>query len=605
MKVINKLVCFLFVFILCVPFFCFNVSAEDSTSYDYSYLYGTDFSGKYSSFFISQLKEVSNGPFLDGSSETGKPNLRKSDYWKEDTNGLKTNYIGWVEPNTSDYYVMDNNINNVLLLAFAQSQWGYWKDNSKPIYYYCYSYVYKESDIQIYKNYEFYFSNSPLTFRSCTNSYCDYVKLNSIDSCHVSVYTFLDELDGVSYPNAYAGSGLAINSTAVCGTQITSGNEICFKSGDYGQVMIEEQYVNSSRESQFKCNLNCYSFISSFSNHDIDSSCFSSGTVDNVSDIASDKTLSDQIDVKLTPHFCLDMDRFDPLSNQTDYFKFEITNNSDSAIQWCAGIYDPELVTVDTMDILSLSSWAYVCRSTYYDFSVKEDKGIFRTTYTYSGTLKTGSFDSHYLEPGETFSDLIFWENINIKPNVIYHFFVNAVKTDLNYATLNIDPPVTEESSDIHSVTVIEDTYYNTILEGASDFKELVCNIYNIEFSCLSMPAFTTTVRGGNSVLNTSGNDRYQLYNNYETVSDINGLDTKINKNYTDPAILANTFNRSDVSVDIDSFSVDDVKSYITSCQSFFILIKEALLSFPAFIWALICFGLTGLIVIAVVKALL
>ncbi|MDY4579742.1 MAG: hypothetical protein SO471_17720 [Anaerobutyricum hallii] len=541
MKVINKILCFLSVLVLCVPLLCFNVSADSSDL-------------TYEEFFLSG----------------GTGDLSGIEILSVDENK---------QVSVPDNYFALTILNEKVALFDLTDSFSRFRCSFSRIFYY-----FKDSNDDnrdIYYIFRYGKRSDDYYYMTCHISFSP-MSLDSNNKIISDSEVFASHIEFKDFPTA---STCTWRSTKV---YLQGGSN---RSTSSSNVLLCSDYVNS----------NC-----TFSDiQEVYSNCILEYNGNKVSERPKSSALKDNIEVKLTPDFGLDMDRIDPLTNQSDYFKFEITNNSDSAIQWCAGIYDPELITADTMDILNLSSWAYVSRTTYYDFSVKEDKGIFRTTYTYSGVLKTGSFDYHYLQPGETFSDLIFWENINIKPNVIYHFFVNAVKTDLNYSSLNIDPPVTEESSDMHSVTVIEDTYYNTILEGASSFRKLDCNIFNIEFSCLSMPAFTTTVRGGNSVLNTSGNDRHKLYNNFETVSDINGLDTKINKNYTDPAILANSFNRSDVSVDIDSFSVDDVKSYITSCQSFFILIKEALLSFPAFIWALICFGLTGLIVIAVVKALL
>lgn len=566
MKVINKILCFLSVLVLCVPLLCFNVSAYDISGME-TYPSVEDMSTyDFSSYNIQTLTDTILSKYTASSKVTDSMKTYPNYFFSyKDDSGV------------TSYYQFDISDINQLI------------DYDIMTIYYINKSIFSSDDT-------FYFY-SYVNIGSSSSTICTFYSLSPIYIISSgSTFRAVSET-GISYSRTLISlkNGL-LNASGSSSSSFSDSFYFYYKSDSTSYLSPTFVGPASMTPQYFVVPFSIDGFPSFLENANSD------GVYKNY--FGSDN-LSSLIDVKLTPEFGLDMDRFDPLTNQSDYFKFEITNNSDSAIQWCAGIYDPELVTADTMNISSLSSWCYVCRTTYYDFLVKEDKGIFRTTYTYSGALKTGSFDFHYLEPGETFSDLIFWENINIKPNVIYHFFVNAVKTDLKYASSNIDPPVTEESSDMHSVTVIEDTYYNTILEGASSFNKLDCNIYNIEFSCLSMPAFTTTVRGGNSVLNTSGNDRYLLNKNYETVSDINGLDTKINKNYTDPAILANTFNRSDVSVDIDSFSVDDVKSYITSCQSFFILIKEALLSFPAFIWALICFGLTGLIVIAVVKALL
>lgn len=603
---------------LCVPLLCFNVSADDSSSYDYSYLYGTSFTSFKSSYAISELKKVSDGPFLNGSYETGKPNLRKSDYWKEDTNGLKTNYIGWVEPNTEDYYVMDNTINNVLLLALAKSRYGYGVDRTQPIYYYCYCYVYKGSDIQIHKNYEFYFSNSPLTFRSCTNSYCDYVKLNSIDSCHVSVFTFLDELDGVSYPNAYAGSGLAINSTAVCGTQITSGNEICFKSGDYGQVMIEEQYVNSSREFQFKCNLNCYSFISSFSNYDIDSSCFSSGTVDNVSDIASDKSFKDFIDVKLTPEFTIGMDRSIPDSTfgiSEDYWSLEVTNNNDFNIQFkCYVIpatgavnyvsewsHDESLksyssgipVLVNTDDFIPVvpdeTVWMLEKDQWIYSKETENQEDYFKDT-PYLVNKPTSNF---FVQAGGTFKQVIKWNQLNLNKNQPYQILVTACECPYDRA------------SDIH-ISLASDDY-------SQSFKHIIEESYFIvfddTFSVTNPLYYDSTDTFGGVIANTGSsqvNTDYWKINAIEKDGEIEIRNADYSNGWRlnpDGGVVSGTL-KEGLFNKLDDISLSDVTKLVHDTGSYLTLVATVFKFFPSWIWILLFAGISGLLVIGVFKML-
>lgn len=574
MKVINKVVCFLSVFVLCVPFFFFNVSADTNSGsldgdFDTSLLSSlpdfdsTDFSEYDLDFCEQALKSI----LIPATSDEIKDYRKDPFYLPVSVTINGTSYLGVTKrcEQTVFLYALINALKQGSIVT------------TSPVYYFLHSFTYESSDYLYYAD-NYIFSNTPFYFSSydSTHNYIIYGK-----SCFKNNAVFYPMLAnvGVGYSTSNSGKSFIYS---------TDSFKYC------GLNSIDSSITNYHHKSLF-CNfdiegLDLFTSDLPFSNG------FSS---------VKPKTLSDEVDVKLTPAFALDMDRIDPLTNQSDYFKFEITNNSDSAIQWFAGIYDPQLITADTVYIDSISAWGYVSRTTYYDFSCQEEKGIFRTTYTYSGTLKTGSFDYHYLEPGETFTDVIYWENIKISPNVIYHFFVNAVKTDLNHATLNIAPPVMEESSDMHSVTKIEESYYNTILNVGSAFRTLESNIFNVEFSCLSMPAFTTTVRSGNSVVNTSGTDRYKQYENYETVSDINGLDTKVNKDFVDPSILANLNNKSDVNVDFDNVGLDDVKNYISYSQDFFNLIKSVLGTFPAFVWVLICFGLTGLIVIAIIKALL
>lgn len=581
MKLINKILCFLSVFVFSLPFFCFNVSAteiEDLIDFDSILSTLPDFdTTDFSNYDAKYVCDTINSLTVPMDSSDINEICKSTDYYP----------IAYL--NVGDYIIKSGVSKHcpqiIFLLSLAYSYSQKIISSDKPVYYYFYQFTYTDSNGYFTYGYNYLFSNEPFSFVE----YDSTTLCLKYHNCFVNSYCF-------SYP--------VISAATPYGAGFEIGSDY-FKRYLFDKSSFTK-YLRYTTD--YALIPDSYSFLSAFSNFEIGGLDLFESDIDKLNlglSSLNSNSLSDNIDVKLTPEFGLDMDRIDPLTNQSDYFKFEIKNNSDSPVQWSAGIYDPQLITADTVYIDSISSWGYVSRTTYYDFSCQEEKGIFRTTYTYSGTLKTGSFNYHYLEPGETFTDVIYWENIKISPNVIYHFFVNAVKTDLNHATLNIDPPVMEESSDMHSVTKIEDSYYNTILNVGSAFRTLESNIYNVEFSCLSMPAFTTTVRSGNSVLNTSGTDRYKQYENYETVSDINGLDTKVNKDYVDPSILANLNNKSDVNVDFDNVGLDDVKNYISYSQDFFNLIKSVLGTFPAFVWVLICFGLTGLIVIAIIKALL
>ena len=594
MKIINKILCFFSVFVLCFPLFCFNVSAEESdvTALNDGVPYvGIDFFNSDNGCYIpSEYIDSSSVCTLfyknySDSIPTSNKDLYISKYSVLSSQNEFSNFchLPYYKINEDSKYLIYDVTNDYILFLKGFCQYSI--SSSNPIYYFCYSYEYSGPSTSNFYAISCICSYSPLYFTESNG----FVSLTSDSSCWCYTTFSKDRYE---------------DSTGL--TYFTSLNTSTYTASSliFEKDFTKLKYFSCHSENIY--NKTDYKFKNAYTNCSLDTSMFSSGvSLDKGFSSLQPKTLSEQIYVKLTPDFGLDMDRIDPLTNQSDYFKFEIKNNSDSPIQWCAGIYDPELITADTVYIDSISAWGYVSRTTYYDFSCQEEKGIFRTTYTYSGTLKTGSFNYHYLEPGETFTDVIYWENIKISPNVIYHFFVNAVKTDLNHATLNIDPPVMEESSDVHSVTKIEDSYYNTILNVGSSFRTLESNVFNVEFSCLSMPDFTTTVRSGKSVVNTSGTDRYKQYENYESVSDINGLDTKVNKDYVDPSILANLNNKSNVNVDFDNVGIDDVKTYISYSQDFFNLIKSVLGTFPAFVWVLICFGLTGLIVIAIIKALL
>lgn len=565
-KITNKIICFLSVPVLCVPVFCFNVVAENSLSGGNPLKsLKTSLADYYFDNDIDKQKELLNFSnvyyyclYKDYSIPFSEYNPLFSIY----------KYSGYSDIN--GVFCNLETLENLYYISFSSG-------NSISTYKQCI--LYSDSPIYLIQN------NSYITFTSSTSlcygcfhfekldKYYQLSPISTSDGYFAYGDTHFSELLPIKY-------NTATSSLKECLFTIRCDEE------DYSPITWDNIYSNCGK---------------------LDTSLLPNVSDSNFRPFSLN--LSDFIDVKLTPEFGYDMDRvFDQNTGQNDYFKFEVTNNSDKAIQWSACIYDPSLITSDSSFFDGFSNWKYMCRESYYASSVDEDKGIFRTTWTYDGVLNVGSFDYHLLNPGETFSDIIYWENIKINANKIYTFNVNAFYTDLKYPTMVINPAVTGETSDLHSVVKCTDDYYKTILHyNGSEFgyRSFESSVFSCEFSVLNIPDFTTVKKGGNSVVNTSGNDAYYQQANYETQSNLNGTDTKINRDYVDPTILANLNNRLNVDVDLDNFSIDDVKDYITSCQSFFALIKEALLSFPAFIWALICFGLTGLIVIGIVKALL
>ena len=116
----------------------------------------------------------------------------------------------------------------------------------------------------------------------------------------------------------------------------------------------------------------------------------------------------------------------------------------------------------------------------------------------------------------------------------------------------------------------------------------------------LSIPEFSSEIRGGNAKITTGWNDTENRTANPYAVKDLSSGKQLAVNNYTDYDDLL-----SDVDVDLDNLNIDNVKSYVKSCSSFFGVLKTALTCFPAFIWVLICFGITALVVIGIVKAIL
>lgn len=595
--------CFLAIFILCVPLLCFCVFAEN-IKIDLAY-YGIDtFNYNTDGLKFNSDDINSSGGLLFSAKNFIATKISKDDLrikYQNDVNGRYYNippydYIEYSDGTYSIRAVGDKYIQFLNGLDYLHSSTS------------LNNFVINYNSEQNYYYFVFYYSYStPDNYYDSNGSSSRFEEVTHIDTSRCVTYISTTPFSFKSSPNGYYLDG-SQKYVAITGNSVSSGlyNGDPFTTCHSFNNYSSEESILFDKNMIYQFNNDSvvnYNFLGAYTNCDIDVSMFDN--TDNLHKGITDlkpKTFSEKVSVKLTPQFNYDMDRFDSSTNQNEYFKFEITNNSTKSIQWLACIYDQTLLTSDTMYLDGLSNWTYLCKESYYTSSVKEEKGVFRTTWTYDGALTTGSYYYHVLLPGQTYSDIIYWENVKILPNKIYTFNVNAFPTDLNNPTENINPVVTGESSDIHSITKCKEDYFKTILkyDGSTDgYRTIESCVYSKEFSVLTIPAFTTTVRNGNSVPNGGATDSYRQRQNYETQSDINGMDTKINKNYVDPTILANSLN--DVDINLDNIGVDDVKGYISYSQNFFKLIKMSFQTFPA-IWTLVVFGLTAIIVIAILR---
>ncbi len=355
--------------------------------------------------------------------------------------------------------------------------------------------------------------------------------------------------------------------------------------------------------------------------------------------LLDDSDLSKLIDVKLTPEFGLNMDRiYNQETGDDSYFKLEVTNNSDTNIQFTAFIVPHGAIdsskdlppNADKLCCIEKSLWNYITDSDYYDLLYKEKSeylGLRKTVYL---DASRSSGDCHFilLRPGDHYEDYIYWENVKINSNVPYDFRVYVYPTKLDIPSLCV---YTSESDFIDGAVLTNDPRdlsidgyptvqylrnglhlskvdWSFITEYKIDtsYKEYALyrysrqTVFNQEFSVGSIPEFSSEVRGGNAKLTTGWKDTDNRSSNPHAVKDLStGKQLAVNDytNYDDML--------SDVDVDLDNLNIDNVKSYVKSCSSFFKVLKTALTSFPAFIWVLICFGITALIVIGIVKAIL
>lgn len=353
-----------------------------------------------------------------------------------------------------------------------------------------------------------------------------------------------------------------------------------------------------------------------------------------------DPTLSDQIDVKLTPEFGLNMSReYDSVTGQKDYFKFEVTNNSEKTVQFCLSIkeksvdiekaYDGQIVdgVFEGVGDWENAKWNYITDTYYYSDSVKQIKTIFDSfedfmnrfalsdvdylpeDYMRYAELQKGNFYWMILKPGETYGDYVYWNNVNISEGKSYSFICDAVPTLLDYPTdifyynetgfdelsptyyaPNDDMPTTSYHLDIRNT-----------LSGYSVNANDCYRVCNYVFSTYTMPTFSNTVTGGKSAITSGWNDtQAQSSNPYY----IQNLITNEIVPVGDYMEYAGNMPSVDVDLDLDNLGIDDVKQYLTYSQGFFDILKIGLGVFPPFVWVIICFGLTAVIVVGIIKIL-
>lgn len=409
---------------------------------------------------------------------------------------------------------------------------------------------------------------------------------------------------------------------------------------------ISSMFSNMQIESAYT---NCTTMdLSMFSNTDI----LNYG----MSDLKQDTTtLAEQIDVKLTPEFGLDMDRtFDPLTGQNDYFKFEVTNNSETSIQFCLSIKDRAIdvekgyegqVIEDVFQGIGDwegAYWNYITDTYYYADSVDQIKSVyddvedfmnnmavlvpdvnfFPDDYIRYAELQKGNFYWVLLNPGETYEDYIYWSNVNIEESKSYSFICDVVPTSLEYPT-DIFYYVDEETdvfAEATDGTILEDimstgtkyyapnsdlptSSYHFDIENTTDKYAVKANdcyrICNYVFSVYSVPTFSSTVVGGNSAITSGWND---------TISQADNPYYRYNTS-TDSMIPVSDYSAfmpghalgGVTDIDFDNIGINDVKNYIKYSQGYFELLRSVFQVFPA-VWVLIVFGLGAIIVIAIIK---
>lgn len=613
-KIFNKIMCFVSVFFLLVPLLCFCVCAEN-IKIDLAY-YGID-TFNYNTDglkFNSDDINTSGGLLFSAknfvATKISKDDLRKK--YQNDVNGRYYNippydYIEYSDGTYSIQAVGDKYIQFLNGLDYLHSSTS------------LNNFVINYNSVQNYYYFVFYYSYStPDNYYDSSGSSSRFEEVTHIDTSRCVTYISTTPFSFKSSPNGYYLDG-SQKYVAITGNSVSSGlyNGDPFTTCHSFNSYSSEESILFDKNIIYQFNNDSvvnYNFLGAYTNCDIDVSMFDN--TDNLHKGITDlepKTFSEKVSVKLTPEFGLDMDRiYDKNTGQKDYFKFEVTNNSDTNIQFYCAIVDSGKETLynDKGQISKFlyrdSYWNYIYDCDYYQLAQKTESkylGFQTLTKFYINKLR-GNFFWVLLKPGEHFEDYIYWENVKILPSTSYDFVLEVCPTNNDIACdsfVSSSEQLEKQfyfsgGSKEHWWTISEDVELDQSVEQYSLDSLSVQEIYRVNFSVLTIPAFSSNVRGGNAKITSGWEDtQKQASNPYYKQNLMTGNVEPVN-NYQEFKI-----GLDDVDVDLDNVGVDSVKEYINYSQNFFKLIKMSFQTFPS-LWVLVVFGLTAIIVIAIVR---
>lgn len=548
MKVINKFLCFLSVFFLCVPLLCFNVSAVDSSELTYEEFFLSGGTGDLSGIEILSVDDNKQVSVPDN--YFGCPILNEKFALFDITDSFSRFRCSF---SRIFYYFKDSN------------------DDNRDIYY-IFRYG-KRSDDFYYMTCHISFSPMSLASNnkiiSDSEVFVSYIEYKVLPTAHSSTWT-----SSSVYLHGLSNRSTSSSTVLLCDDYVSVSSSIKFTD-------IQEVYSN----------------------------CITEYNGNKVSERPKSSALKDNIEVKLSPEFGLDMDI---LNSSDDRFKFSVTNNTDKPIQFCVYIDEPGNDNSYLGDYVvnpayTNALWNYKIDSYYYDIDITDNSKYlgFVVDNLISPVKCHGTIVWVYLDSGLTYSDYVYWKNVSLAIGKYYNinFLACYVPDNLDIVSNIFDVELLSDPiilSDFNS-ELRNDHWWTIdflskvdISDKMNSYKlsyEDVSTIYQAKFSLVSIPDYSSVSVGGNGIVsNGYKNDLSEFHEKDYSYN----LDTG-KEVFNSTGSFSNDFNMNDV-------SVDNVKNYISYCTDFFSLIKGTLSTFPEFIWVLIFFGLSAFVVIAIVK---
>lgn len=278
------------------------------------------------------------------------------------------------------------------------------------------------------------------------------------------------------------------------------------------------------------------------------------------------------------------------VSAESNYFSMQITNNSSSNAQFVFAV-------VPSGSGLNLSS-AQINRNTGFDMTAAN--GVFYYTskeWVWSPTMAvknnmsaltlTKYYQSsawHVVKGKSTYSRSFNWNQLDLQAGVEYDAVVWAVSTDC-------DIPIRNFSNSLAD-------YYIDIAAGAEVYRStfnvpnpVVYDSSNEEFGNVSNNGIADIVKDGDVAFG------YEDEETGETVIEDIYYQDKVEE-WAD-------WERVYLEKDVTDFSFDDLTGILSNSHSYFDFLSIVFGWLPSWFWGLIIFGLSSIIVIGIVKAIL
>lgn len=624
-KLFSRIVCILSILVIMIPFFSLIGSADETTEPTESKFYNECYQPNESYFddtMISFLDVAKMGSSCDSylsdcerKTEQGAGKFYFSNYNDMLENGSSGVHYEWRNFNGhKGYYGYGTDRVSVLNFLFNQvelnlfynlSDFNDVKGNLLYVYYYSLS----PDDFTDNYEYRFYFSFSHLHFNT-TDPDCIYLESETpIGSASLS---FEKASNGKITSKSF---GLSDYS----GWKTDTKSYLYYKSTDTSYGLPYSIHKGENNYNELNCHFitepfihsNEFTFLKDADNKKIIG-------IDSENGELSEKEyyLSDLVDLELKPEFKMNMDRSVKTSDSfdttiSDYWQFNVINNSDVNIQFQLFVvpansdlvtsFNPDELYVPITDSRPLNTTGFIPKTDSSIWIFEKEEWIYSKDVSSQDTWQsTDGFKVHkptvyhFVEAGGSYKQTLKWNQLSLNKNQPYELVLSVAECRYDKAT------------DIH-ISVSDEYFENEYVIP----KEAYYLCKDIKFSVINPLPYDSTEKYANVIPNT-GKECYEK-NDYWKINAIekDGEVEVVNKNFS------NTWQNNmhggndglsdspDVDVDLDNLSIENVKSYVKSCSSFFKVLKTALTSFPAFIWVLICFGITALIVIGIVKAIL